>query len=63
MVLEILPSDQGINGLILPKDGNHVHVWGSWVTDKPKGWREIHPTWNQIFFTVRTYCNWTYTMR
>ena len=48
MVVEIVPPDQGTNGVILPKDGDRVHVWGAWVTDKPKGWHEIHPTWKVI---------------
>jgi hypothetical protein len=48
MVVEIVPPDQGTNGVILPKDGDHVHIWGAWVTDKPKGWHEIHPTWKVI---------------
>jgi hypothetical protein len=45
LVIEIVPPDQGKNGVVLPKEGEHVHVWGAWVTDKPKGWHEIHPTW------------------
>jgi hypothetical protein len=48
LVVEIVPPDQGTNGIILPKEGDHVHVWGAWVTDKPKGWHEIHPTWKVI---------------
>jgi hypothetical protein len=48
MVVEIVPPDQGTNGVILPKEDDHVHVWGAWVTDKPKGWHEIHPTWKVI---------------
>jgi len=48
MVVEIVPPDQGASGVILPKEGDHVHVWGAWVTDKPKGWHEIHPTWKVI---------------
>lgn len=48
MVVEIVPPDQGTNGVILPKAGDHVHVWGAWVTDKQKGWHEIHPTWKVI---------------
>ena len=48
MVVEIVPPDQGTNGVILPKEGDHIHVWGAWVTDKPKGWHEIHPTWKVI---------------
>ncbi len=48
MVVEIVPPHQGTNGVILPKEGDHVHVWGAWVTDKPKGWHEIHPAWKVI---------------
>jgi hypothetical protein len=48
MVVEIVPTDQGTNGVILPKEGDHVHVWGALVTDKPKGWHEIHPTWKVV---------------
>lgn len=48
LVVEIVPPDQNIQGVYLPKDGDHVHVWGAWVTDKPKGWHEIHPTWKVV---------------
>ena len=48
LVVEIVPPDQGKNGIVLPKEGDHVHVWGAWVTDKPKGWHEIHPTWKVV---------------
>lgn len=44
LVVEIVPPDQNSAGA-LPNDGDHVHVWGAWVTDKPKGWHEIHPAW------------------
>ena len=43
LVVEIVPSHQSSAG-VLPKEGDHVHVWGAWVTDKPKGWYDIHPT-------------------
>ena len=46
LVVEIVPPHQ--DGMYLPKDGDHVHVWGAWVTDKPKGWHEIHPTWKVV---------------
>ena len=46
LVVEIVPPHQ--DGMYLPKDGDRVHVWGAWVTDKPKGWHEIHPTWQVI---------------
>lgn len=45
LVVEIVPKDQHIAGVYLPKSGDHVHIWGAWVTDKPKGWHEIHPAW------------------
>jgi hypothetical protein len=45
LVVEIVPKDQHIAGVYLPKSGDHVHTWGAWVTDKPKGWHEIHPAW------------------
>ena len=47
LVVEIVPSDQSSAGA-LPKEGDHVHVWGAWVTDKPKGWHEIHPAWKVV---------------
>jgi len=25
--------------------GDKAHLWGAWITNKPKGWHEIHPTW------------------
>lgn len=48
LVVEIVPPDQNIQGVYLPKDGDQVHVWGAWVTDKPKGWHEIHPAWKVV---------------
>ena len=48
LVVEIVPPDQGKSGIIFPKEGDHVHIWGAWVTDKPKGWHEIHPTWKVV---------------
>jgi hypothetical protein len=47
LVVEIVPQDQNSVGA-LPKEGDHVHIWGAWVTDKPKGWHEIHPTWKVV---------------
>jgi hypothetical protein len=46
LVVEIVPPHQ--DGMYLPIDGDRVHVWGAWVTDKPKGWHEIHPTWKVV---------------
>ncbi len=45
LVVEIVPKDQDSKNIKLPKSGDRVKVWGSWVTDKPKGWHEIHPAW------------------
>jgi hypothetical protein len=45
LVVEIVPKDQDASGVSLPKTGDQVHIWGAWVTDKPKGWHEIHPAW------------------
>jgi len=45
LVVEVVPKDQDISKVDLPKEGDKVHIWGAWVTDKPKGWHEIHPTW------------------
>ncbi len=45
LVVEVVPKDQDIKSVDLPKEGDKVHIWGAWVTDKPKGWHEIHPTW------------------
>ncbi len=46
LVVEIVPPHQ--DGMYLPKDGDRVHLWGAWVTDEPKGWHEIHPTWKVV---------------
>lgn len=45
LVVEVVPDDQNIDTVGLPESGDKVHIWGAWVTDKPKGWHEIHPTW------------------
>lgn len=45
LIVEVVPKDQDIKTVDLPKEGDKVHIWGAWVTDKPKGWHEIHPTW------------------
>ncbi len=48
LVVEIVPPDQDLQNIVLPESGDKVHVWGAWVTDEPKGWHEIHPTWQVI---------------
>jgi hypothetical protein len=45
LVVEVVPNDQDLQNVVLPESGDKVHVWGAWVTDMPKGWHEIHPTW------------------
>lgn len=48
LVIEIVPPDQNLKDIVLPDSGDRVHVWGAWVTDKPKGWHEIHPAWKVV---------------
>ena len=45
LVVEVVPKDRDISTVYLPESGDKVHIWGAWVTDEPKGWHEIHPTW------------------
>ena len=45
LVVEVVPKDQDISSVDLPSEGDKVHIWEAWVTDEPKGWHEIHPTW------------------
>ena len=45
LVVEVVPGDQDLQNVVLPEAGDKVHIWGAWVTDEPKGWHEIHPTW------------------
>jgi hypothetical protein len=37
----------GYSRIYLPKTGDQVHL-GAWVTDKPKGWHELHPAWKDV---------------
>ena len=49
LMVEIVPKDQKNNkDVVKPKTGDKVDVWGAWVTDKPKGWHEIHPAWKVV---------------
>lgn len=48
LVVEVVPKDQDIQSIYLPEEGDKVHVWGAWVTDEPKGWHELHPTWQVV---------------
>jgi hypothetical protein len=45
LIVEVVPKDQDISTVDLPQEGDKVHIWGAWVTDEPKGWHEVHPTW------------------
>ena len=45
LVVEIIPKDQGSVSVNIPKNGDLIEVYGSWVTDNPHGWNEIHPAW------------------
>src|SRR4030095_16107999 len=33
LVVEIVPPDQDSNNMVLPVEGDKVHLWGAWVTD------------------------------
>jgi hypothetical protein len=48
LVIEVVPKDQDLQNIYLPQSGEKVQVWGAWVTDEPKGWHEIHPTWQVV---------------
>lgn len=48
LVIEVVPKDQNLQNIYLPQSGDKVQVWGAWVTDEPKGWHEIHPTWQVV---------------
>lgn len=37
LVVEIVPQDQNMENVYLPKSGDQVHIWGAWVTVKPDG--------------------------
>ena len=45
LVIEIIPKDQSIATVQIPKNGDRIEVHGAWVTDNPHGWNEIHPAW------------------
>ncbi|HEX2615384.1 MAG TPA: hypothetical protein VHL10_07810 [Nitrososphaera sp.] len=46
LVVEIIPNDQNLPDVQIPKDGDRIEVHGAWVTDKNAfGWNEIHPAW------------------
>ena len=46
LIVEIVPKDQKHNeDVVKPKTGDKVDAW---VTDKPKGWHEIHPAWKVV---------------
>ena len=45
LVVEIIPKDQNNTDVTIPKNGDRIDVYGSWVTDRLHGWNEIHPAW------------------
>ena len=45
LVIEIIPKDQNLSSVQIPKNGDRVEVHGAWVTDNPHGWNELHPAW------------------
>jgi hypothetical protein len=46
LVVEIIPKDQNLATVHIPKNGDRIEVHGAWVRDNPAfGWNEIHPAW------------------
>jgi hypothetical protein len=46
LVVEIIPKDQNLSTVHIPKNGDRIEVHGAWVRDNPAfGWNEIHPAW------------------
>ncbi|MDQ3902108.1 MAG: hypothetical protein M3247_00440 [Thermoproteota archaeon] len=46
LIVEIIPRDQNIPAVQIPKNGDRLEVHGAWVTDNlAGGWNEIHPAW------------------
>lgn len=46
LVVEIIPADQNLPAVQIPKNGDKIWVYGVWVTDNLAfGWNEIHPAW------------------
>lgn len=46
LVVEIIPDDQNLPTVQIPKNGDRIEVRGAWVRDNPAfGWNEIHPAW------------------
>ncbi len=46
LVIEIIPADQNLCTVQIPKNGDKIEVRGTWVTDNLAfGWNEIHPAW------------------
>jgi hypothetical protein len=46
LVVEIIPNDQNLPTIQIPKNGDRIEVHGAWVRDNPAfGWNEIHPAW------------------
>ena len=46
LVVEIIPADQNLPAVQIPKNGDRIEVDGVWVRDNLAfGWNEIHPTW------------------
>ena len=48
LLVKVVQKDHDLNSVDLPKEGDKVHAWGSWVTNKPKGWHEIYLTWEVV---------------
>ena len=46
LVVEIIPTNQNLPTVQIPKNGDRIEVHGVWVRDNLAfGWNEIHPAW------------------
>lgn len=45
VLVELMPRDSG--HLPAPVEGDHLDLWGAWVTDANHGYKEIHPIWSE----------------
>ena len=56
LIVEIVPKDQDSKDVVLQDKGDKVAVWRQWVTDKPKGWHEIHHSWKVYSIPIKLIC-------
>ena len=52
LVIEIIPDDQNLSVVRIPKNGDIIEAYGAWVTDNPHGWNELHPAWKVKSYVI-----------